>query len=251
MKALVCVKRVIDYNVRIRVKSDKSGVEKDNVKMSMNPFDEIAVEEAVRLKEKGILTEIVVLSIGTESSQETIRTGLAMGGDRGILVKSSDEDIDPLNIGKIIKNVCDKEKPDLIILGKQAIDDDCNQTGQILATLLKYPQATFASKIEKNNDNTLNVTREVDGGLETIKVKIPCVVTTDLRLNEPRYASLPNIMKAKQKKIDVLDINELSLDLKKRVEILEVNDPPERKPGIVVPDVDSLVDKLKNEAKIL
>ena len=251
MKALVCVKRVIDYNVRIRVKSDKSGVEKDNVKMSMNPFDEIAVEEAVRLKEKGIITEIVVLSIGTESSQETIRTGLAMGGDRGILVKSQDEDIDPLNIGKIIKNVCDKEKPDLVILGKQAIDDDCNQTGQILATLLKYPQATFASKVEKNNDNTLNVTREVDGGLETIKVKIPCVVTTDLRLNEPRYASLPNIMKAKQKKIDILDINELSLDLKKRVEILEVNDPPERKPGIVVPDIDSLVDKLKNEAKIL
>jgi len=251
MKALVCVKRVIDYNVRIRVKSDKSGVEKDNVKMSMNPFDEIAVEEAVRLKEKGILTEIVVLSIGTESSQETIRTGLAMGGDRGILVKSDDEDIDPLNIGKIIKNVCDKEKPDLVILGKQAIDDDCNQTGQILATLLKYPQATFASKVEKNNDNTLNVTREVDGGLETIKVKIPCVVTTDLRLNEPRYASLPNIMKAKQKKIDILDIKELSLDLKKRVEILEVSDPPERKPGIVVPDIDSLVDKLKNEAKIL
>ena len=251
MKALVCVKRVIDYNVRIRVKSDKSGVEKDNVKMSMNPFDEIAVEEAVRLKEKGIVTEIVVLSIGSESSQETIRTGLAMGGDRGILVKSSDEDIDPLNIGKIIKKVCDKENPDLIILGKQAIDDDCNQTGQILATLLKYPQATFASKVEKNTDNTLNVTREVDGGLETIKVKIPCVVTTDLRLNEPRYASLPNIMKAKQKKIDILDINELSLDLKKRVEILEVNDPPERKPGIVVPDIDSLVDKLKNEAKIL
>ena len=251
MKALVCVKRVIDYNVRIRVKSDKSGVEKDNVKMSMNPFDEIAVEEAVRLKEKGIVTEIVVLSIGSDSSQETIRTGLAMGGDRGILVKSSDEDIDPLNIGKIIKKVCDKENPDLIILGKQAIDDDCNQTGQILATLLKYPQATFASKVEKNTDDTLNVTREVDGGLETIKVKIPCVVTTDLRLNEPRYASLPNIMKAKQKKIDILDINELSLDLKKRVEILEVNDPPERKPGIVVPDIDSLVDKLKNEAKIL
>ena len=251
MKALVCVKRVIDYNVRIRVKSDKSGVEKDNVKMSMNPFDEIAVEEAVRLKEKGIVTEIVILSIGSESSQETIRTGLAMGGDRGILVKSSDEDIDPLNIGKIIKKVCDKENHDLIILGKQAIDDDCNQTGQILATLLKYPQATFASKVEKNTDDTLNVTREVDGGLETIKVKIPCVVTTDLRLNEPRYASLPNIMKAKQKKIDILDINELSLDLKKRVEILEVNDPPERKPGIVVPDIDSLVDKLKNEAKIL
>ena len=251
MKALVCVKRVIDYNVRIRVKSDRSGVEKDNVKMSMNPFDEIAVEEAVRLKEKRIVNEIIVLSIGSESSQETIRTGLAMGGDRGILVQSSDEDIDPLNIGKIIKNVCDKEKPDLIILGKQAIDDDCNQTGQILATLLKYPQATFASKVEKNSDNSLNVTREVDGGLETIKVNIPCVITTDLRLNEPRYASLPNIMKAKQKKIDVLDINELSLDLKKRVEILEVCDPPERKPGIVVPDVDSLIDKLKNEAKIL
>ena len=168
MKALVCVKRVIDYNVRIRVKSDKSGVEKDNVKMSMNPFDEIAVEEAVRLKEKGIVTEIVVLSIGSDSSQETIRTGLAMGGDRGILVKSSDEDIDPLNIGKIIKKVCDKENPDLIILGKQAIDDDCNQTGQILATLLKYPQATFASKVEKNTDNTLNVTREVDGGLDAV-----------------------------------------------------------------------------------
>ena len=251
MKLLVTVKRVIDYNVQIRVKPDGSGVEKDNVKMSMNPFDEIAVEEAVRLKEKGIVTEIVILSIGSESSQETIRTGLAMGGDRGILVKSSDEDIDPLNIGKIIKKVCDKENPDLIILGKQAIDDDCNQTGQILATLLKYPQATFASKVEKNTDDTLNVTREVDGGLETIKVKIPCVVTTDLRLNEPRYASLPNIMKAKQKKIDILDINELSLDLKKRVEILEVNDPPERKPGIVVPDIDSLVDKLKNEAKIL
>ena len=173
-----------------------------------------------------------------------------MGGDRGILVKSPDEDIDPLNIGKIIKKVCDKENPDLIILGKQAIDDDCNQTGQILATLLKYPQATFASKVEKNTDDTLNVTREVDGGLETIKVKIPCVVTTDLRLNEPRYASLPNIMKAKQKKIDILDINELSLDLKKEWKY-EVNDPPERKPGIVVPDIDSLVDKLKNEAKIL
>ena len=166
-------------------------------------------------------------------------------------VGTNNEDIDPLNIGKIIKKVCEKENPKLIILGKQAIDDDCNQTGQILATLLKYPQATFASKVEKNTDDTLNVTREVDGGLETIKVKIPCVVTTDLRLNEPRYASLPNIMKAKQKKIDILDINELSLDLKKRVEILEVNDPPERKPGIVVPDVDSLVDKLKNEAKIL
>ena len=251
MKALVCVKRVIDYNVRIRVKSDKSGVEKDNVKMSMNPFDEIAVEEAVRLKEKGILTEIIVLSIGTESSQETIRTGLAMGGDRGILVKSPDEDIDPLNIGKIIKNVCDKEKPDLIILGKQAIDDDCNQTGQILATLLKYPQATFASKVEKNDDNTLNVTREVDGGLETIKVKIPCVVTTDLRLNEPRYASLPNIMKAKKKPLEQLSATDLGIDTKPRIEQIKVEEPPKRKAGIKVGSVAELVQKLKNEAKVI
>ena len=251
MKALVCVKRAIDYNVKIRVKSDKTGVEKDNVKMSMNPFDEIAVEEAVRMKEKSIVDEIVILSIGTDASQETIRTGLAMGGDRGILVKTNDEDLDPINVGKVIKNICDKESPDLIILGKQAIDDDCNQTGQVLATLLKYPQATFASKVEKNQDNSLNVTREIDGGLETIKVKIPCVITTDLRLNEPRYASLPNIMKAKQKKIDSIEISEFSIDLKKRVEILEVNDPPERKPGIVVPDVESLVDKLKNEVKII
>ena len=251
MKALVCVKRVIDYNVRIRVKSDKSGVEKDNVKMSMNPFDEIAVEEAVRLKEKGIVTEIVILSIGSESSQETIRTGLAMGGDRGILVKSSDEDIDPLNIGKIIKKVCDKENPDLIILGKQAIDDDCNQTGQILATLLKYPQATFASKVEKNTDDTLNVTREVDGGLETIKVKIPCVVTTDLRLNEPRYASLPNIMKAKRKPLEELSLDELNVNVENKVTTLKVESPPERQEGVKVENVEQLVDKLKNEAKVI
>ena len=251
MKVLVAVKRVIDYNVRIRVKSDKSGVEKDNVKMSMNPFDEIAVEEAVRLKEKGILTEIVVLSIGTESSQETIRTGLAMGGDRGILVKSQDEDIDPLNIGKIIKNVCDKEKPDLVILGKQAIDDDCNQTGQILATLLKYPQATFASKVEKNNDNTLNVTREVDGGLETIKVKIPCVVTTDLRLNEPRYASLPNIMKAKKKPIEEKKPEDFGIDISPRLTTLKVIEPPKREAGVMLESIPQLVDKLKNEAKVI
>ena len=251
MKALVCVKRVIDYNVRIRVKSDKSGVEKDNVKMSMNPFDEIAVEEAVRLKEKGIVTEIVILSIGSESSQETIRTGLAMGGDRGILVKSSDEDIDPLNIGKIIKKVCDKENPDLIILGKQAIDDDCNQTGQILATLLKYPQATFASKVEKNTDDTLNVTREVDGGLETIKVKIPCVVTTDLRLNEPRYASLPNIMQAKKKELSVRNVSDLGIDVSNRTSILSVELPPTREAGVMVNSVDELVEKLKNEAKVI
>tara|TARA_B100001287_G_scaffold214016_1_gene182834 strand:+ start:662 stop:1417 length:756 start_codon:yes stop_codon:yes gene_type:complete len=251
MKALVCVKRVIDYNVRIRVKSDKSGVETDNVKMSMNPFDEIAVEEAVRMKEKSQIQEIVILSIGTDKSQETIRSGLAMGGDRGILVKTDKEQLEPLNVGKIIKAVSDKEKPDLIILGKQAIDDDCNQTGQIVATLLEIPQATFASELKKNNDNTLDVTREVDGGLETVKVNIPCVVTTDLRLNEPRYASLPNIMKAKQKKIDVLEIGSFGIDIKDRLQVLEVNEPPERKPGIKVDDVEALVNKLKNEAKVL
>ena len=251
MKALVCVKRVIDYNVRIRVKSDKSGVETDNVKMSMNPFDEIAVEEAVRMKEKSQIQEIIILSIGTDKSQETIRSGLAMGGDRGILVKTDKEQLEPLTVGKIIKAVSDKEKPDLIILGKQAIDDDCNQTGQIVATLLEIPQATFASELKKNDDNTLEVTREVDGGLETVKVNIPCVVTTDLRLNEPRYASLPNIMKAKQKKIDVLEIGSFGIDIKDRLQVLEVNEPPERKPGIKVDDVEALVNKLKNEAKVL
>ena len=251
MKALVCVKRVIDYNVRIRVKSDKSGVETDNVKMSMNPFDEIAVEEAVRMKEKSQIQEIVILSIGTDKSQETIRSGLAMGGDRGILVKTDKEQLEPLTVGKIIKAVSEKEKPDLIILGKQAIDDDCNQTGQIVATLLEIPQATFASELKKNDDNTLEVTREVDGGLETVKVNIPCVVTTDLRLNEPRYASLPNIMKAKQKKIDVLEIESFGIDIKNRLQVLEVNEPPERKPGIKVDDVEALVNKLKNEAKVL
>ena len=251
MKALVCVKRVIDYNVRIRVKSDKSGVETDNVKMSMNPFDEIAVEEAVRMKEKSQIQEIIILSIGTDKSQETIRSGLAMGGDRGILVKTDKEQLEPLTVGKIIKAVSDKEKPDLIILGKQAIDDDCNQTGQIVATLLDIPQATFASELKKNDDNTLEVTREVDGGLETVKVNIPCVVTTDLRLNEPRYASLPNIMKAKQKKIDVLEIESFGIDIKDRLQVLEVNEPPERKPGIKVDDVEALVNKLKNEAKVL
>ena len=250
MKALVCVKRVIDYNVKIRVKTDKTGVETDNVKMSMNPFDEIAVEEAVRLKENGLISEIVILSIGQDSSQETIRTGLAMGADRGILVKVEDI-LEPLGVGKIIKEVCKKENPEIIIMGKQAIDDDCNQTGQIVATLMNYPQATFASELKKNEDGTLNVTREVDGGLETIKVKIPCVVTTDLRLNEPRYASLPNIMKAKQKKIETIESKDLNLDISPRLEILEVNDPPERKAGIKVPDVSNLVDKLKNEAKVI
>ncbi|MFL2660973.1 MAG: electron transfer flavoprotein subunit beta/FixA family protein [Alphaproteobacteria bacterium] len=251
MKALVCVKRVIDYNVKIRVKSDKSGVETENVKMSMNPFDEIAVEEAVRMKEKKQLDEIIILSIGSEKSQETIRSGLAMGGDRGILIKSDNDQLEPLNVAKLIKKICEKESPDLLVLGKQAIDDDCNQTGQILATLLNIPQATFASKLVKNDDGTIDVTREVDGGLETIRVKTPCVITTDLRLNEPRYASLPNIMKAKQKKIETLDINALGIDIKNRLEVIEVNEPPERKPGIKVEDVDSLVEKLKNEAKIL
>ena len=251
MKALVCVKRVIDYNVKIRVKSDKSGVETENVKMSMNPFDEIAVEEAVRMKEKGQINEIIVLSVGSDKSQETIRSGLAMGGDRGILVKTDNEQIEPLNIAKVIKSICDKEKPDLVILGKQAIDDDCNQTGQIVATLLNIPQATFASELKKNDDNTLDVTREIDGGLETIRVNIPCVITTDLRLNEPRYASLPNIMKAKQKKIELLEISDLGIDIKNRLKVLEVNEPPVRKPGIKVDDVESLVDKLKNEAKVL
>ena len=198
-----------------------------------------------------MIDEIIVLSIGTDASQETIRTGLAMGGDRGILVKTNGQEIDPLNIGKIIKFIFDKESPDMVILGKQAIDDDCNQTGQILSSLIDCHQATFASKVEVNDDRTINVTREVDGGLETIKISIPCVITTDLRLNEPRYASLPNIMKAKQKKIDTLDINELNIDLKKRVETIEVNEPPERKPGVIVDDVDSLIDKLKNEANVI
>ena len=251
MKALVCVKRVIDYNVRIRVKSDKSGVETDNVKMSMNPFDEIAVEEAVRMKEKSEIKQIVIQSIGTDKSQETFRSGLAMGGDRGILVKTEKEQLEPLTVGKIIKAVSDREKPDLIILGKHAIDDDCNQRGQIVATLLEFPQATFASELKKNDDNTLEVTREVDGGLETVKVNLPCVITTDLRLNEPRYASLPNIMKAKQKKIDVLEIGSFDIDINDRLQVLEVNEPPERKPGIKVDDVEALVNKLKNEAKVL
>ena len=251
MKALICVKRVIDYNVKIRVKTDKSGVETENVKMSMNPFDEIAVEEAVKLKENGIINEIVILSIGADTSQETIRTGLAMGGDRGILVKTEGQEIDPLNIGKIIKSIFDRESPDLIILGKQAIDDDCNQTGQILASLLDCHQATFASKVEVNNDKTINVTREVDGGLETIKVSIPCVITTDLRLNEPRYASLPNIMKAKKKELNIIPVADIGVDVDPRSELLSVELPPSREAGIIVETVEQLVDKLKNEAKVI
>ena len=249
MKALVCVKRVIDYNVKIRVKEDKSGVETENVKMSMNPFDEIAVEEAIKMKEKGEVNEIIILSIGDKSSQETIRSGLAMGGDRGIHILT-ELSIEPLNVAKLISKVIENEKPDLVILGKQAIDDDSNQTGQMLAQLTNFSQATFASKVERNGD-TFSVTREIDGGLETISLKAPCIITTDLRLNEPRYASLPNIMKARQKKIDEINADKLNVDLKNRLEIIEVSDPPERKPGIIVKDVDDLIEKLKSDAKVL
>ena len=249
MKILVCVKRVIDYNVKIRVKSDKTGVEKDNVKMSMNPFDEIAVEEAVKMKENEIAKEIVVVSIGTEACKETIRSGLAMGADRGIHI-NSDADLEPLNISKILMKVVENEKPDIVLMGKQAIDDDSNQTGQMLAALSGFSQATFASKVEKV-DNFLNVTREIDGGLETLKVSLPCIITTDLRLNEPRYASLPNIMKARQKKIDSIDVSTLGLDLYPRLSVIEVNDPPERKAGIMVKDIDELMEKLTNEAKVI
>ncbi len=249
MKILVCVKRVIDYNVKIRVKSDKTGVEKDNVKMSMNPFDEIAVEEAVKMKENEIAKEIVVVSIGTEACKETIRSGLAMGADRGIHI-NSDEDLEPLNISKILMKIVENEKPDIVLMGKQAIDDDSNQTGQMLAALSGFSQATFASKVEKV-DNFLNVTREIDGGLETLKLSLPCIITTDLRLNEPRYASLPNIMKARQKKIDSIDVSTLGLDLSPRLSVIEVNDPPERKAGIMVKDIDELMEKLTNEAKVI
>ena len=249
MKILVCVKRVIDYNVKIRVKSDKTGVEKDNVKMSMNPFDEIAVEEAVKMKENEIAKEIVVVSIGTEACKETIRSGLAMGADRGIHI-NSDEDLEPLNISKILMKIVEKENPDIVLMGKQAIDDDSNQTGQMLAALSGFSQATFASKVEKV-DNFLNVTREIDGGLETLKLSLPCIITTDLRLNEPRYASLPNIMKARQKKIDSIDVSTLGLDLSPRLSVIEVNDPPERKAGIMVKDIDELMEKLTNEAKVI
>ena len=249
MKILVCVKRVIDYNVKVRVKADKTGVEKENVKMSMNPFDEIAVEEASKLKESNHAEEIVVVSIGSEPCQETIRSGLAMGGDRGIHIIAED-DIEPLGIAKILVKIVEKEKPDLILMGKQAIDDDSNQTGQMLAALTGFSQATFASKVKKEG-NILKVTREIDGGLETLKVNLPSIITTDLRLNEPRYASLPNIMKARQKNIEKIEISTLGLDLSKRLTVLEVNDPPARKAGIIVKDLDDLMEKLKNEARVL
>tara|TARA_E500000178_G_scaffold332426_1_gene366215 strand:- start:2789 stop:3538 length:750 start_codon:yes stop_codon:yes gene_type:complete len=249
MKAIVCVKRVIDYNVKIRVKSDNSGVETENVKMSMNPFDEIAVEEAVKMKERNEIDEIVVVSIGSSSSQETIRSGLAMGGDRGIHVITN-ESLEPLAVAKILSKIIEKESPKIVFLGKQAIDDDSNQTGQMLSAISGFSQATFASKVIKK-ENFLEVTREIDGGLETIKISLPSIVTTDLRLNEPRYASLPNIMKARQKKIDNINIEDLNVDVKSRLTILKVNDPPERKAGVMVKDIDELVDKLKNEAKVL
>jgi electron transfer flavoprotein beta subunit len=249
MKVLVAVKRVIDYNVKIRVKADNSGVETANVKFSMNPFDEIAVEEAVRLKEAGKATEIVVVSIGPAAAQETLRTALAMGADRGVLV-STDEEVQPLAVAKLLKAVVDKEQPGLVILGKQAIDDDSNQTGQMLAALLGWAQGTFASKVVINDGST-EVTREVDGGLETVRLALPAIVTTDLRLNEPRYASLPNIMKAKKKPIDTLAPADLGVDIAPRLVTLKVEEPAKRKAGIKVADVAALVDKLKNEAKVI
>ena len=249
MKVLVPVKRVVDYNVKVRVKSDQSGVDIANVKMSMNPFDEIAVEEATRLKEKGVATEVIAISCGPATCKETLRTAMAIGADRSILVQT-DVELQPLAVAKILKAVAEKETPDLIILGKQAIDDDANQTGQMLAALLGWPQATFASKVEVA-DGFAMVTREVDGGLETIKIKLPAIITTDLRLNEPRYVTLPNIMKAKKKQIDTHTPESLGVDPAPRLSTLKVMDPPARSAGIKVADVAALVDKLKNEAKVV
>ena len=249
MKLLVTVKRVIDYNVQIRVKADGSGVEKDNVKMSMNPPDENAVEEALRIKEAGKADEIIILSIGNDKAQETIRTALAMGADRGIHIKT-DNDLEPLAISKIISKVAEEEKPSIILMGKQAIDDDSNQTGQMTSALLNWPQATFASKIEIDGQNAI-VTREIDEGLERIKVSIPFVASCDLRLNEPRYASLPNIMKAKKKPIDTKDASSLGINIESRIEQIKVEEPPVRQKGIMVSDVAELVQKLKHEAKVI
>jgi electron transfer flavoprotein beta subunit len=249
MKLLVTVKRVIDYNVQIRVKADGSGVEKDNVKMSMNPPDENAVEEALRIKEAGKADEIIILSIGNDKAQETIRTALAMGADRGIHIKT-DNDLEPLAISKIIFKVAEEEKPSIILMGKQAIDDDSNQTGQMTSALLNWPQATFASKIEIDGQNAI-VTREIDEGLERIKVSIPFVASCDLRLNEPRYASLPNIMKAKKKPIDTKEASSLGINIEPRIEQIKVEEPPVRQKGIMVSDVAELVQKLKHEAKVI
>ena len=249
MKVLVPVKRVVDYNVKVRVKSDGTGVDIANVKMSMNPFDEIAVEEAVRLKEKGVVTEVIAVSCGDAKCQETLRTAMAIGADRGILVETTEE-LQPLAVAKLLKALVDKEQPQLIILGKQAIDDDANQTGQMLAALADLPQATFASKVEVAGDKA-TVTREVDGGLETVSLSLPAVITTDLRLNEPRYVTLPNIMKAKKKQLDTFKPEDLGVDVKPRLKTLKVAEPPKRGAGIKVPDVATLVDKLKNEAKVI
>lgn len=249
MKILVPIKRVVDYNVKVRAKSDQSDVDIANAKMSVNPFDEIAIEEAVRLKETGKITEIVVVSIGPEKAQEQIRTAMAIGADRGILIKT-DARTEPLGIAKALKTITEKEQPDLIIMGKQAIDGDYNQTGQMLAALLGWPQATFASKVEINGQSA-TITREIDGGLETLEIALPGIITTDLRLNEPRYAKLPDIMKAKQKPLAVHTPEELGLDLGVRLEIVKVSDPPKRQGGIKVESVDALVDKLKNEAKVI
>jgi electron transfer flavoprotein beta subunit len=249
MKVLVAVKRLVDYNVKIRVKADGSGVETDNVKMSMNPFDEIAVEEAVRLKEAGIVAEIVAVSMGAAACGETLRSALALGADRAVLVQT-DVELQPLAVAKLLKALCDKESPQLVILGKQAIDDDANQTGQMLAALLGWPQATFASKVSVAG-NAAMVTREVDGGLETIQVKLPAIITTDLRLNTPRYATLPNIMKAKKKPMETLTPAALGVDAAPRLTTLKVQEPPKRKGGVMVKDVADLVNRLRNEAKIV
>jgi electron transfer flavoprotein beta subunit len=250
MKVLVPVKRVVDYNVKIRVKADGSGVELANVKMSMNPFDEIAIEEAIRLKEKGVVTEIVAVSIGPSKAQETIRTALAMGADRGILVETGDALVEPLSVAKLLKALVDAEKPGIVILGKQAIDDDCNQTGQMLSAILGWSQGTFASKIVIEGESVL-VTREVDGGLETVKLKLPAIVTTDLRLNEPRYASLPNIMKAKKKPLDIKKPDDLGVDIAPRLKVLKTTEPAGRKAGVMVANAAELVAKLKNEAGVI
>jgi len=249
MKILVAVKRVVDFNVKVRVKGDGSGVETSNVKMSMNPFDEIAVEEAIRLKEAGTASEIVAVSCGLQASQETLRTALALGADRAILVETGVE-LQPLAVAKLLRAIVEKENPAIVILGKQAIDDDCNQTGQMLAALLGWPQATFASKV-KISDGRAEVTREVDGGLETISIKMPAVVTTDLRLNEPRYVTLPNIMKAKKKPLEVLKPDALGVDIAPRLRTLKVEEPSKRKAGAKVPDAKTLVAKLRNEAKVI
>ncbi len=249
MKVLVPVKRVVDYNVKVRVKSDGSGVDIANVKMSMNPFDEIAVEEAMRLKEAGKATEVVAVSCGVTQCQETLRTAMAIGADRGILAET-DAELQPLAVAKLLKAIADNEQPQLIILGKQAIDDDCNQTGQMLAALLGWPQATFASKVSIEGDKAV-VTREVDGGLETVSLSLPAIVTTDLRLNEPRYVTLPNIMKAKKKPLDIIKPEALGVDVAPRLKTLKVTEPPKRSAGTMVPDVATLVAKLKNEAKVI